>query len=351
MRTLLFDVSNILFRVAATQTNKNPMTKDLSLDDIVGLCMHISLQSINKWYGKYKPDYVVFAFEGGNNWRKKYTFDHSLRRQYKANRVPDPAMAHFYELMPAFKNVIKNYTSICCLDVEGTEADDAIAVYCQQVHELNKAAGQTLHHVDIVSGDKDFVQLLKYDGVRLINPDTGKLRNQPGDKDYQEDIDYWLFLKCVRGDAGDNVPSAYPRVYETKIKEAYTDPYKRLNFMETRWKDENGTEWKVGDLFKHNTVLMALHEQPEDIRQKLIEEVKRQSVETKTYQHFHFLRFVGQFKLQRVGEEASRFVALFSHNQRYKKGEIATAHKPNQQQVILQEKPEAPATKTGLLEF
>ena len=32
-----------------------------------------------------------------------------------------------------------------------------------------------------------------------------------------------LFVKCVRGDAGDNIPSAYPGARETKILECFNN--------------------------------------------------------------------------------------------------------------------------------
>ena len=132
MLTTIFDISSILYRVAAVQKAKN--FDNLPAEDLVGLCMHISLQSIKKWYDKYQPDKVVFAFEGGSNWRKTYTAEKTgeVRLQYKANRVMDPAMAHLYKLIDSFYDTIKAHTSILCLKVPTLEADDVIAGYCQK---------------------------------------------------------------------------------------------------------------------------------------------------------------------------------------------------------------------------
>ena len=154
MRTLIYDISNILFRVAAVQKHQNSYARDSTPEDLVGLCFHISLYSIYKWYFKYRPDFVVFAFEGKDNWRKKYTLEARSRKAYKGNRVPDPAMAHFYELMDSFRTTMTNHTSICCLTIDTMEADDAIAGYCQ-LHATPDS------EILIVSGDKDFVQLTR----------------------------------------------------------------------------------------------------------------------------------------------------------------------------------------------
>jgi hypothetical protein len=79
-----------------------------------------------------------------------------------------------------------------------------------------------------------------------------------------EDIDYWLFLKLIRGDTGDNVPSAFPRVREVKLKEAFSDSYKMLNLLNESWTDINGNENIVKDKLEENRILMDLACQPAD---------------------------------------------------------------------------------------
>lgn len=348
-RTLVYDVANILFRVSAVQKN-NPYAKDSSSDDLIGLCMHISLASIYKWYTKYRPDFVVFAFEGGNNWRKKYTQSKSSRSQYKANRVYDPEMQHFYDLMESFRKTMRNHTSICCLSVDGLEGDDVIAGYAQLYASPE-------HEIIIVSGDKDFTQLLRLPNVKLINPDDGKMRNQPTSKDYEPDLDYWIFLKCIRGDGGDNVPSAYPKVRETKIKKAYEDTYERINFMNTQWVEKpvsivDGVvvesapvTHRVGDLFEQNEILLDLFKQPPEIRKLIEESVTEQVANIGTYSHFHFLRFAEEYKLQRIREDSTRFIELFSNNQKFRKGQQVAPVKP-----VVEDPPKEP-TQSKLLGF
>jgi len=331
-RSIVIDISNILFRVSATQTHNNPYNKDLTPEDLVGLCMHISMQSTMRWFNKFKPDFVVFAFDGANNWRKDYTARVKSRRAYKGNRVIDPAMQHFYTLIPAFRDMMTAHTSVCCLSVDTMEADDAIAAYCQ-IYASPES------EIYIISGDKDFTQLLKLPGVKLINPDNGKARNSPGDKDYQSDIDYWMFLKCVRGDGGDNVPSAFPRVRETRIKKAYSDSYERINFMNETWVDENEVKRRVGDLYEENVTLMDLEKQPSEIRIKLLTEVADQVQNFGSYSHFHFLRFLESFNLSRIREDAMKFVEMLSNNQIKKKLVTLPVDKPTQVEVPVDKSP------------
>jgi len=228
------------------------------------------------------------------------------------------------------------------------EGDDVIAAYCQLYSNDN-------HEITIVSGDRDFTQLLRLPGITLINPDNGKPRNTVDDKEYEPDLDYWIFKKCIRGDGGDNVPSAFPRVRETRIKKAYADQYERVNFMNETWneilleQDDKGNDttrevtYRVGDLFEQNIILMDLFKQPAHLREFLEEGVKIQVENIGSYSHFHFLRFLGEYNLQRVSEESMRFVELFSNNQRFLKGE----QKAKQEQKLT----ETPAKKDNLLQF
>lgn len=343
-RTLIYDVSNLLFRVATMQkAQNNPYAKMGTIDDVVGLCMHISLASMYKWYSKYKPDFVVFAFEGGSNWRKAYTAEARSRKAYKGNRVVDPEMRHFYQLIDSFKTTMTAHTSICCISVEGMEADDVIGGYCQKY-----ACDE--HEIYIVSGDKDYIQLLKLPNVKLVNPDNGKFRNLPGDKEYQEDLDYWLFLKIIRGDMGDYVPSAFPRVREARIKKAYQSEYEKINLFNERWKDEENVEHRVGDLFEENKILLSLYDQPPAIREKLFEGIEEQTDNLGSYSHFHFLRFLEDFKLQAVREKANNFIDLFTNNQRFLKGlRTAAPLTPIKKEKDAEETLEAPPSK--LFEF
>jgi hypothetical protein len=304
-----------------------------------------------KWFNKFKPDFVVFAFEGANNWRKTYTAVEKARRAYKGNRVVDPEMKHYYQLIEAFRETISSHTSICCLCIDTLEADDSIAAYCQLYANPD-------HEIFIISGDKDFTQLLKLQNIKLVNPDNGKFRNSPGDKDYEADLEYWIFKKCIRGDGGDNVPSAYPRVRETRIKKAYENVYERVNFMNEQWTetvfdyDDQGNiignhqvTHRVGDLYEQNIILMDLWKQPADQRLILEEGVKMQVETIGTYSHFHFLRFLHEFELQKVTEDAMKFIDMFANNQRFLKGD------PQQEKVKPQQAKKVVSTKNNLLGF
>jgi hypothetical protein len=340
---MVIDTANLLFRVAAVNKGKNFGTPEES----AGLALHMAFQSVHKYYKRFKPDQIAFTFEGKANWRKTYTksAENVSGKQYKANRVKDASMEPFFALMDAFRQVMTAHSSAIILYDDVCEGDDMFAGYAQlNCNGTDEVIG--------ISGDRDFIQLQKLPGFRLINPDTGNDRNQPGDKEYYPDLDYWLFLKCVRGDIGDYVFSAYPKVRETKIIQAYEDPVYRASFMREIWgpKDEEGNITEphvVGPLFEENKLLMDLFAQPDHIKKIMFESIAASTENIGTYSNFHFLRFLGQHRLNSISEHIDQYTDLLCCNSRFKKKSAEAGTVANIEPPVVEVKPK----KKPLLEY
>jgi hypothetical protein len=306
MKRLVVDTPNILFRVYSA--NKKNHVGDNETD--AGLAMHMCFRTILSFYKKLKPDQIAFAFEGPFNWRKDYTRSDVCvsGRLYKGNRVKDDSNQLFFEMIDQFKFFVKNHTTAICLQHDKVEGDDMIAGFVQHFAESED------DEIEILSGDKDFTQLLRQKNVKIINPDkNGKPREH-------DDPEYFIFEKCLRGDSGDNVMSAYPRVRSTKIEKAFVDEFARANLMNETWeiKDPESGEitktFRVGDLFEENKLLMDLTAQPEEIKQIIKETVANSFNERGSYSYFHFMRFLGKYKLDAIADEAMKYDDMFSLN-------------------------------------
>ena len=144
---------------------------------------------------KENPDYIATIFD-----RKEKTFRHKKYPDYKATRDPMPEelqiqLPHLWKLIDALQ--------ILNLSKKGYEADDLIGTLA--VDGTNNDL-----EVFIVSGDKDFMQLIN-DNVFLYAPGT---KNKP-DKIYDKDgvKDRWgvppekiIDLFGLMGDSSDNIP-------------------------------------------------------------------------------------------------------------------------------------------------
>jgi hypothetical protein len=308
MKRMIVDTANLLFRVAAAHSK---YAREGTPEEKAGLCMHTALNTLNKFYKQHRPDQLAVTFEGGQNWRKEYT--RSSRcisgKVYKANRVKDPSMVPFFELIQAFEQLARAHTSLVCLSNPALEGDDLVAGYVQRFAPQGD-------EVVIISGDKDFVQLLKHDTVTLIDPDSGKPRSLEKVCGLN-DATYFMFEKAIRGDKNDNVMSAYPRVFKKRLLKAYEDDYELTKLMNETWDftdPETGvrTIYLVQDLFEENNLLMNLEAQPPEIRAVIDETLDHELVHHGKFSYFHFTKFCGKYGLKQIAENAQQFAELFS---------------------------------------
>lgn len=310
---LIVDMSNLLYKAfyAREYTGRSARYDErMELEDdtdTFGLAHHAALTTLNKYYKLHKPDKVVATFDR-KSWRKDYTESEACvsKKPYKGHRRKNMSKTdkeRYYDFLnhvQEFEEILRTHTSIICLGQDKLEADDLIAGFVQNNPDDT--------HI-IVSADGDMLQLLKHENVSIIDPATGKEKTL---EDWEFDAKYFMFLKCFRGDSGDNVQSAYPRLRETKIKDAYTDEFKRLNLMDHVWQDQNKVQYKVGDLFKENKLLMDLECQPDNIRQLINETIEHGVNNTGQFNYFKFLNFCGKYSLSKIAGSVEQYMALLS---------------------------------------
>jgi hypothetical protein len=133
-----------------------------------------------------------------------------------------------------------------------------------------------------------------------------------------EDPQYQLFKKIIRGDAGDNVFTAYPRAPEKGsknrigIREAFDDKdrqgFKWNNFMLQRWVDHNGQEQRVRECYERNKMLIDLTAQPDHIKNAVDQRIK-ESVRINTIPQvgIHLMKFCSKYELTKIGEQVETY--------------------------------------------
>ncbi|CAB4130109.1 Exo 5'-3' exonuclease (including N-terminal domain of PolI) [uncultured Caudovirales phage] len=324
MRYLLVDFANTFFRsrfIAARQSDDW---------EKVGFAIHSTLASINKCWRDQKADHVVVCLEG-RSWRK------SFYAPYKANRAVANAAKTvaeqeldklFYETFDYVKTFLQEKTNCTVLQHSELEADDLIAGWIQQHPQSNHT---------IISSDTDYIQLIA-PNVNQYNGVTDQLFTVSGvfdgkgkpvlDKKTKEPLpapnpQWLLFEKCIRGDATDNIFSAYPGV-RTKgsknkvgLQEAYADKQKQgfawNNLMLSRWTDHNGVEHRVMDDYERNRILIDLAAQPDDIKVKLVEAINAGSVVlSRPMIGAHLMKFCGKYELIKISENAQQYAEWMS---------------------------------------
>lgn len=318
MKYALIDTANTFFRA------RHVASRNSDTWEKIGMALHLTLASVNQAVRRYGIDHVVFCLEG-RSWRK------DVYAPYKKNRIVDAQSVTeaekeesemFWDTYEKFTTYIKEKTNVSVLRHERAEADDMIARF---IH---------LHPNDthyIISTDSDYVQLIT-DKVHQYNGVTNELITLEGyfkesgkpvlDKEKKPKLleapEYLLFKKLIRGDAGDNVFSAYPGVREVGsknkvgIKEAFEDRDKQgfnwNNLMLQRWVDHDGNEIRVKDAYERNRMLIDLTAQPQDIKD-LVDQRIKESVSTAHVAQvgIHFMKFCGKYDLTKISAQAEAY--------------------------------------------
>jgi len=314
----LIDTANTFFRA------RHIASRSSTVEEKIGMALHLTLASTNQVVKRFGIDHVAFCLEG-KSWRKSYY------APYKKNRVVDTLSQTvaeveenklFWETYDTFIQFLKEKTNVSVLRDPKAEADDLIARF---IH---------LHPEDehfIISTDTDYLQLITHK-VKQYSGVTGELITLEGyfdDKDRPvkdkeknpkllEDPQFLLFKKCMRGDATDNVFSAFPGVREkgsskkAGLIEAYADRTKRgfdwNNMMLQRWTDHDGNEVRVRDAYERNRILIDLTAQPDDVKLSVDTNI-REGVRRTTIPQvgIHFMKFCGKYDLQKISTNAETY--------------------------------------------
>jgi hypothetical protein len=299
---LMFDISNILHRsFFVARAGEDDTT-------IAGMAVHSALMSLNKYYKQYKPKKGVVMTFDRSSWRKEYTASDKCisGKPYKGTRRKDmsPAQqvkyAKFIDHLREFETLIIEHTTVITLAKERLEADDLMAGFCQ-IYEGDD--------IIIITADSDILQLVKHKGVKVISPATDKEQSLA---EYNEDAEYYLFQKCMRGDSTDNIQSAYPRLRSVRIEKAYTDNFERTTLMKETWTDDKKNVIKVEDIFKENQLLIDLGKQPADIRVAMLTTIDEAMDVKRKFSMFHILKFCGKYELKKIMESIDQFVPMLS---------------------------------------
>ncbi len=181
----LVDVSSIFFRsfYAIRQLSNS---QGMPTNALYGF-----LVAIIKLLKEHKPDFIAFCFDHPED-----GFREEIYKEYKANRDEAPKdLVVQFPYLPKIADAL----SIATFEKAGFEADDLIGT----LSRLAKSQGQ---EVTIVSGDKDFAQLVE-PGIRIFDPSkdaymgADEVRAKFGVNPDQI-IDYLALV----GDSSDNVP-------------------------------------------------------------------------------------------------------------------------------------------------
>ena len=153
---------------------------------------------------------------------------------------------------------MREYFPYKVMRVEEAEADDIIAVLTQE---------EMKNPTTIISSDKDFIQLQKYEGVQQWSPLTKSfVKGNPEES---------LWEKLIKGDVGDGVPNILSSD-DTLVTEGKRQRPVSKKKMEL-WKTDR-SDWNedMKRNFNRNEMMVDLEKTPESIRINIINQFREQ---------------------------------------------------------------------------
>jgi 5'-3' exonuclease len=249
---ILIDLNQVLISNLMQQINSNPKTQ---LDE--GLIRHMVLNSLRSYARQFKSKYgdIVIACDSKKYWRREvFPF-------YKAHRKGDREKSAFdwhliFETLNKIREELKENFPYKVIEVEGAEADDIIAVITGRISSHDE--------ILILSSDKDFVQLQKYQNVVQYSPILKRFVKT-------EDPLNYIKEHIIRGDRGDGIPnflSADNTFVAGERQKAISS--KKLQ----EWINKSAEDFCTTDVmlrgYKRNQMLVDFDYIPEKIKESIV---------------------------------------------------------------------------------
>ncbi|WP_308653173.1 5'-3' exonuclease H3TH domain-containing protein, partial [uncultured Anaerococcus sp.] len=186
---MLIDGSSLIFRAFFALPNLS------NNDGVMTNGVYGFLTMYRNAFDKYKPDYVLVAFD-----RSSKTFRNDEYKDYKANRdkTPNELSYQFGILKDVLDSMGVKYT-----DLDGFEADDIVGTYA----EMAKEAGD---RAVLITGDRDYLQLVDDDILVYLTKkgvsDTVEYTVEKIEEEYGITPKQLIDVKGLMGDKSDNIP-------------------------------------------------------------------------------------------------------------------------------------------------
>ena len=195
-RIVLIDGNSLAYRAFYALPDTMQTTSGITTNAVYGFTTML-LKVLDE-----QPDFVAISFD-----RPEPTFRHKEYKAYKATRQKAPPT--LYEQIPYVKEIAAAL-DIPIYEIAGYEADDVLGT-------LAKAAEKAGHDVEILTGDKDALQLVNKNIKVLLTrkgiTDTVLYGEKEVEERYGIKPDQLIDFKALMGDSSDNIPGV-PKVGE-----------------------------------------------------------------------------------------------------------------------------------------
>lgn len=231
------------------------------------LIRHVILNQVRQYRTMFKEKYgeIVVCADGPHSWRRDVFPQYKQKR--RENRKKDSTdWNEVFRILDTVRQELLDYFPYKGLKFDNCEADDIIGVLVEHSQELGN-----YEPIMIVSADKDFIQLHKYDNVDQYSYVTKKEVKDPNPRLYLE-------TQILKGDSIDGIPNVLSD--DNCLIEG-----RRQHPLRQKRIDEILTDLSEGELlyaaswyrnYQRNKKLIDLSETPERLKKIIIDSYMEQ---------------------------------------------------------------------------
>lgn len=230
----------------------------MKMDVEENMVRHMILNSIRMHRVKHKEKYgeVVICCDGGKNWRKEYfpAYKHKRKSARKDSKMD---WNELFRITNMVLQEIKENFPWKVVEVDECEADDIIGEMVRYTQEFGQ-----YENIMIISGDKDFAQLQKFDNVAQYSPVQKKFIKEDNPR-----LQIWNLV--LKGDTSDGVPNVLS-ADNCFVDEIRQTPL-RQNKIDQLIDDPKSLGEEVYRNYLRNKNLIDLDYTPEAIKKTIVE--------------------------------------------------------------------------------
>jgi len=281
---IIFDYNQVAISSLMEQigSSKKPVEENL----VRHMILNVIRTYVKKFKEKYGPE-VIIACDNKNYWRREIFPNYKASRK-KAREASGHDWNSIFDCLNKIRDELKENSPYKVISVDTCEADDIIAVLTQKYASTQK--------VMILSSDKDFAQLQRYQNVEQFSPILKKYIKEPLPL---------LQLKqlVIRGDKGDGIPNIL------SPDDVFVSGGRQKPITETKiigWMNQDPKEFCTEDMYRNysrNEVLIDLTKIPERLKNEISESYD--SIKPKNRNQF--MNYMIQNKLKNLLEVIDEF--------------------------------------------
>ena len=236
------------------------------------LLRHMILNTIRMYNTKFRDEYgqLVIACDS-STWRRDYFPNYKFKRR-EGREESSIDWEELFRIINGIRDDLKEHFPYKVVNVQGAEADDIIGTLTLETQEFGKH-----EPVMIVSADKDFVQLHKFNNVKQYSPLLKKFVTEKNPRTF-------LLEHIFKGDSGDGVPNILSPD-NTFVDGIRQSPVTKKKIQ--AWIDgiDNLESIMDADTYRNyirNKKLIDLTETPNAVKQEIINNYEQQKVAQKS---------------------------------------------------------------------